>query len=1469
VTVLICFDPREMFDRARLICEMIIFSFPSKFSKCFSSKHQKLQAVILIISVLVIFTVDITIEQSKEGILSDAILLSESPFTLKRDSNQFMTPKKQIIVPFTGFIENNGQIANSRIKYYYSNNNASIGFGVSRIYFSNVQTESRQKTDSMSFELAFPGAQKVFPMGIDKRGHSTNYFIEDTSLTNIASWSEVWYYDLYPGIDLRYYMIAEGLKYEFVVHPRADHGQITVEASDTVKIHISATKIFFHTMSGSRCTVFEETGLKVFQDDGTEIPAQFISKTGQNSYGFEVAAYDLTQDLIIDPLWVPFSTFIGGTSDEIGLDIAVDANGNSYITGFTFSNDFPTVNAHDDTHNGDIDFFVVKLNTVGNLLFSTFIGGTDADFAGFISLDAYNNCYITGETSSNDFPTVNAYDNTFNGSSDAFVVKLNATGDDLLFSTFIGGTSDEIGLDIAVDASGNSYITGETYSNDFPTVNAYDNTFNGSSDVFVVKLNAAGDDLLFSTFIGGTSDEVGFSITFDANNNSYITGETYSNDFPTMNAYDDTYNGTGDAFIVKLNATGDDLLFSTFIGGTSYEAGWGIAVDDSGNSYITGDTSSNDFPTMNAYDNTYSGTGDTFILKLNATGDGLLHSTFIGGTGREYAYNIAVDASGNSYIIGDTTSNDFPTVNAYDDTYNGSSDAFVVKLNAAGDDLLFSTFIGGTGDDFGYSIAVDASGNSYITGETSSNDFPTVNAYDDTYNGSSDIFVVKFSTDIFSPTITLTSPNNDTIHRSSIVINVDVTDDHLATVLYHWDNNTNQTWSSDYQVPVPTGDGEHVLHIHANDTAGNWAYEVYVFITDDTAPTITLTSPNNDTIQRSSIVINVDVTDDHLATVLYHWGSDTNQTWSSDYQVPVPTGDGEHVLHVYANDTASNGLHQVFVFITDDTAPTIISVEYSSFLDPHQDLLIDIIAMDNYTPPSNITVRIDYGFASSGFFPEYGFASYQDGKYSLVIAGKDEHTTIWFEVTVYDNLSNSFESGVFSTTWEVNFAPEVTLANTINNTMIAETDLIELLITDDNLDWVLYRWDDGENQTLTSPWSVTVPQVEDWHWLHIIVNDSRGITTTRYYLFFVDTTPPIISLIDPENDTVLSNTSVIDITASDSNLEQVWYHWDSEASKTIASPWNVIVPVAEDYHWLYFYCNDSVGHFTSRTFRWYINSPPVIILHNTLNNSELMTNEALLFNITDSTLVEVTFSWNQADSTIITSPYTISLPREKGWYELSVDARDSFDWVNVQYYRFYVFDVNDLLSIDSNQDNPRSVYETDYFNLSFTVINPNNIPITLDIYIFGVNDDVLEGNNSVLTLGPGEQEAISFYIKPRHASPHELTVKLFYKGQLFTEYAYSYEVYPLLLHPLILLLVTISLLIVGVVGSIIYLIFTRERKKPVRGLKAVMGIEKIIPPRRYRRISKVEKRLRKGDRQDSKDKKLPATPPPPLETEII
>jgi hypothetical protein len=334
--------------------------------------------------------------------------------------------------------------------------------------------------------------------------------------------------------------------------------------------------------------------------------------------------------------------------------------------------------------------------------------------------------------------------------------------DPLVYSTFVGGSEYDWGSSIAVDSSGNAFVTGGTSSPEFPTVNAYNSTYGGSDDwggdCFVFKLSADGSTLLYSTFIGGRNHDWASSIAVDTSGNAYVAGGTESPDFPSVNAYDSTYGGGNmDCFVFKLSADGSTLLYSTFVGGSDGDVGNSIAVDSSGNAYVTGGTESPDFPTVNAYNSTHGGGsddwgGDCFVLKLSADGSTLLYSTFIGGRNHDWASSIAVDSSGNAYVTGDTSSPDFLTVNAYNSTYGGGDDCFVFKLSANGSTLLYSTFIGGSEYDWASSIAVDSSGNAYVTGWTESPDFPTVRAYNSTYGGgggflapSGDCFVFKLS----------------------------------------------------------------------------------------------------------------------------------------------------------------------------------------------------------------------------------------------------------------------------------------------------------------------------------------------------------------------------------------------------------------------------------------------------------------------------------------------------------------------------------------------------------------------------------------------------------------------------------------------------------------------------------------------------------------------------------------------------
>ncbi|MFX0063428.1 MAG: SBBP repeat-containing protein [Candidatus Hermodarchaeota archaeon] len=828
--------------------------------------------------------------------------------------------KKENLLSFTGFIQNLGQISDGSIKYYYSSSKTAIGFESSII---KVISSDAEETEYISFSITFPGSNNVEPVGKAKKCHAINYFYADVQITNVPTYEEIWYPELYPGIDLRYYMSDQGLKYDFVAYPEADPNQIAIQVSQSMELTIEDQKVSLRSSTPQERVYFPNPQLQAWQADGTPIFTQFVSKTmNPNTCGFQVGVRDFSQSLITDPLILSFSTYLGGSNDEVGRAIEVSDAGDVYITGSTTSSNFPTLNGYNNTYSGSKDAFITKMDATGTLVFSTFLGGTGGDRGRGIAVDANGNSYIVGITDSNDFPTKNAYNNTYNGGwSDVFLTKLNATGNGLVFSTYFGGSSFDEGLAIAVDSINNTYITGWTGSSDFPTQNAYNNTFGGWADAFVAKFNTTGW-LNFSTYLGGDDSDFGHAIAVDLAGNSYITGNTTSEDFPTKNGWNDLV--VGDAFVTKLNATGNGLVFSTLLGGSGYDDGFDIAVDTAENCYVTGSAGSN-FPTRNAYNSTYSGNGDIFVAKFNSTGlfwtgedwTGLIFSTYLGGTSYDWAFSIAVDAYNNSYVTGWTASSDFPTYIANDSTHNGGWDAFVTKLNATGNGLVFSTYLGGSNTDVGYGIAVDAD-SVYITGFTSSNNFPTQNAYDSTHNGGTDSFVTKLHSG--EPMINLISPSNNSTQKSGTIIDLNIVDDDgISLVLYNWDWDANVTLEAPYDVTLPIDEGYHELNVYANDSLDNWSYRPFLFLTDDTCPTIMLKSPTNASIHPSGTLISFDITDVYgISQVRYNWDGTSNNSISAPYEISLIEGDGQHVLHVYAYDNAGNWVYKTFSFITDD-----------------------------------------------------------------------------------------------------------------------------------------------------------------------------------------------------------------------------------------------------------------------------------------------------------------------------------------------------------------------------------------------------------------------------------------------------------------------------------------------------------------------------------------------------------------------
>jgi len=530
----------------------------------------------------------------------------------------------------------------------------------------------------------------------------------------------------HPGVNLAYYGNQRQLEYDLIVAPGADPSVIQLafegvqrmrldEHGDLV-LRIAGGEIFQH-----RPVVYQETdGVK------KDISGSYVIGR-KNQVGFQIAGHDPSKPLVIDPV-LSYSTYLG---EGVGYGIAVDSAGSAYVTGQTDSISFPTVNAFQPMFAGPGgpyvgvfgDAFITKLNALGALAYSTYLGGSTGYFPDSggdtgvgIAVDLAGNAYVVGSTSSTDFPTKNAFRPTFAGS---FVAKLNAAGA-LDYSTYFPGET----FGIAVDPAGSAYITG---IDGVTTPGAFG--ADRPAGAFVTKFNPSGMTLDYSANLSGTRTNAatGFAIAVDSAGNACVTGETAALDFPVKNAYqsasrkDPSSPYATDAFVTKLNSTGTDLVYSTYLGssGANETRGLGIAVDSAGSVYVTGITpDSSDFPTTPGAFQTSP--GNSFVTKFDAQGV-LIYSTYF-GLGVQ-AFSIAVDSAGSTYVTGNLAVGNVPILNPFQTTI---ASGWVTKLNAAGSGLVYSSYLGGgNGASEGTSaIAVDASGNAYVTGVTDSTNFP-------------------------------------------------------------------------------------------------------------------------------------------------------------------------------------------------------------------------------------------------------------------------------------------------------------------------------------------------------------------------------------------------------------------------------------------------------------------------------------------------------------------------------------------------------------------------------------------------------------------------------------------------------------------------------------------------------------------------------------------------------------------------
>ena len=580
--------------------------------------------------------------------------------------------------------------------------------------------------------------------GIEKLPGTTNYFLgQDPSRwkRNVANYSKIEYQNVYPGVDLLYYGKDQELEYDFIVHPAArpsdirisvssvggtqtaqidSNGELTLRARDR-EVHLHRPTAYQlgpnseHSLIEAHYLLSEQSVHSVKQDQNATIV---------------VGDYDRSKPLVIDPV-VTFSTYLGGESFDTATAVALDTTGNIYLVGWTQSPNFPTLAPLQPTMHGvDGDAFVTKINAAGSaILYSTFLGGTLAQAANGVVVDSAGNAYVAGSTTSADFPVTPGAFDTISSTGGAFVSKLDTTGSQLVYSTYLGGAA---ALAVAVDGSGSVYVTGQSFSPDFPTTPGafQQSAMSDQVQAFVTKFNASGSALDYSTYLG---TGVGGGIAVNALGNAYVAGDALDAAFPTTaGAFQTAYGGpggnAGDVFVTELNTSGSALVYATFLGGSGDDGAGGVAIDGAGNAYVTGQTFSTNFPLQNAFQQTLKGQANGFVSKLNATGSALVYSTYLGGNNDDGGSAIAVDPLGNAYVTGLAESTDFPLVGALQGTFaGGSMDAFLTVMDPNGVPS-FSTFLGGSSDDQGSSITVDSSGHVFVAGRTSSADFPTLHA---------------------------------------------------------------------------------------------------------------------------------------------------------------------------------------------------------------------------------------------------------------------------------------------------------------------------------------------------------------------------------------------------------------------------------------------------------------------------------------------------------------------------------------------------------------------------------------------------------------------------------------------------------------------------------------------------------------------------------------------------------------------
>lgn len=612
----------------------------------------------------------------------------------------------------------------------------------------------------VNIKLSFVGANpdpRIEPF--DRLNTNISYFIgndPDKWRPAVPVWDGVRYQDLYPGVDLELSTDSGAFSWRLIEKSPGVLAQVVATVDGADAISASAYQIRLFTASGD--LVLPALGSQRYPPAPGEVePLLFSLQIADGTAVAVPISPPTSPDL---PATAPlsqlvYSSFLGGSQFD-KLSAAATVDGVVYATGITWSPDFPTnPGAFDPTHNGSSDAIAIRMAPGGDrLLSATFLGGSGNENYYYrgddIVVDSDGTIVVAGDTSSANFPTTaSAFDRTLGGLADSFIVKLSADGTSLLYATFLGGSSYDGNRRIRLDSSHRVIIGGWTWSFDFPTTpGAFDTIFDGGfSDLFIAKLSADGSFLHFSTFLGGNGEDGLSDLAIAPSGAIHLSGFTASADFPaTSGAFDTTYNGGGDAIAAQLTADASQLAYATFLGGSAREVGESLALAADQTIFLTGATSSANFPTSaTAFDDDHNGQQDVFLAHLDAAGSTLLASSYFGGSSDDYAFEVAVGSDNILSFLGYTRSRDLPTtLNALDTSYGGDTDSFVAQMLADASTLLYSTYVGGANDELAYTLSPQSDGSLICTGQTSSPDFPvTAPHYDPTYNGNGDGFVLR------------------------------------------------------------------------------------------------------------------------------------------------------------------------------------------------------------------------------------------------------------------------------------------------------------------------------------------------------------------------------------------------------------------------------------------------------------------------------------------------------------------------------------------------------------------------------------------------------------------------------------------------------------------------------------------------------------------------------------------------------